>query len=207
MVQSVEEQLSAFLDGELPAEELELLLARLDREPARRAKLARYAMIGECIRSGSASIEALTLVERVRVALMEDDATAAAPAPASSGLHVPRRWLAAGAAAAIAAAAALIVMNSAAPPGDAPDGAAPVVIAEQQPPAPARAAAEEPLADITPNANHRLSPRAAARLTEYLVAHGQYTNPLSRSNFDSHLVSARAERASWRQYQDAGNVR
>ena len=53
-------------------------------------------------------------------------------------------------------------------------------------------------------ANHRLNPGAAARLTGYLVAHGQYTNQLSRSTFDSHLVTARAERASWRQPQDTG---
>ena len=46
---------------------------------------------------------------------------------------------------------------------------------------------------ITTGSNHRLTPGAAARLTSYLVAHGQYTNQLSRSTLDSHLVAARAD--------------
>jgi hypothetical protein len=69
------------------------------------------------------------------------------------------------------------------------------------------AAEDDLLTDIRPAVNRRLSPQAAARLTGYMMAHGQYANQLARSNFDSHLVSARAERASWRRPQDAGYVR
>ena len=41
MSQILEEQLSAFLDGELAPDEMELLLARLEREPGRRARVGR----------------------------------------------------------------------------------------------------------------------------------------------------------------------
>src|SRR5688500_2199552 len=44
------EQLSAFLDGELPQAQIELLLRRLEREPELRAMLERYAAIGESVR-------------------------------------------------------------------------------------------------------------------------------------------------------------
>ena len=199
MSQILEEQLSAILDGELPAEEVDLLLARMDREPDRRATLGRYAMIGECLRSGAARPEALCVAERVRTALLADDAGKAPTSPATRGFS--RTWLAGGAAAAAAAAAlAFLIAGPAAWRTNAPADAAVVQVA-------ATDLLNEPLTGITTMANRRLNPRAAARLTGYLVAHGEYTNELSRNTFDSHLVSARAERASWRQPQDANDAR
>ena len=43
VTRSIEEQLSAFMDGELPEEELQLLVRRLERDEEHRATLARYA--------------------------------------------------------------------------------------------------------------------------------------------------------------------
>lgn len=195
MSQVLEQQLSVFLDGELPAEELDLLLGHLDRDAAQRLKLARYAMIGECVRSGVASPAALSVAERVRTALLAD-MTPVVARPRSAPVN-RWGWLAGGVAAA-AAVAAFLVANTEMP------GLAngPAVRQDNT----VRQLTEEPLSSITAAANHRLNPRAAARLTGYLVAHGQYTNQLSRSTFDSHLVTARAERASWRQPQDLASV-
>lgn len=47
---NIEEQLSAFLDGELRKEELELLVRRLERDDQYRATLARYSLIGNIVR-------------------------------------------------------------------------------------------------------------------------------------------------------------
>jgi negative regulator of sigma E activity len=193
MSEILEQQLSAFLDGELPPEELHLLLARLDRDPAQRATLARYAMIGECVRSGTPSAAALDVAERVRGALLAETGAAAKPRRRPrSGWGV---WLAGGAAAAVALLAVLVVGPN---------------VGKQQGTVKQNAVAlrlmEEPLSSITTPANHRLTPDAAARLTSYLVAHGQYASQLSRSTFDSHLVTARAERASWRQARDAAGA-
>jgi len=47
----IEEQLSAFLDGELPEEALQLLVRRLEREEAYRATLVRYSLIGNVLRN------------------------------------------------------------------------------------------------------------------------------------------------------------
>ena len=44
------EQISAFADGELPENETELLLKRLEREPELRAALVRYHVIGANLR-------------------------------------------------------------------------------------------------------------------------------------------------------------
>ncbi len=184
MSQILEQQLSALLDGELPAEELDLLLTRLDREPARRATLARYAMIGEYLRGGGTP-SALGVAERVRTALLETQS----PSVLHRQAPAWRGWLAGG----MAAAAAVVAVLTAGPG---------MWGLKRTEPARSQAATllmDEPLTSVTTAANHRLTPDAAARLTGYLVAHGQYTNQLSRSTFDSHLVAARAERASWRQ--------
>ena len=51
----IEEQLSAFLDGELPQEELDLLVRRLERDETYRATLDRYALIGGALRNDIAA--------------------------------------------------------------------------------------------------------------------------------------------------------
>ncbi len=53
VTRNIEEQLSAFLDGELPEAELELLVRRLERDENFRATLARYSAIGSILRNDS----------------------------------------------------------------------------------------------------------------------------------------------------------
>lgn len=192
-----EEQLSAFLDGELPPREMELLLARLDREPRQREALARYAMIGEVIRTGRGRVEALDIAEHVRLQL-EREARGEVPAAPAAQPEGRTAWLPG----AIAATVALVAVLAGVPFLMQGERSLPVEGA-----VPVAALTDEPLSDITPATARRLNPKAAARLTGYLVAHGQYANQLSRNTFDSHLVSARAERASWRMPQDPQRVR
>jgi negative regulator of sigma E activity len=63
---SIEEQLSAFLDGELRDEELELLVRRLERDKHYRATLARYSLIGNVVRKDPVQ----TYPERFRAGIM-----------------------------------------------------------------------------------------------------------------------------------------
>ena len=192
MSQILEEQLSAVLDGELPAAEVDLLLARIDRTPELRSKIARYAMIGEYLRSGTARPDVLDVAERVRDALLAETAP--------SRQRFAPTWLVAGAVAASTAIVAFLVTG---PFGRSPDLPSPMLAST----AVATAPIDEPVTGITTTANRRLNPAASARLTGYLVAHGEYASELSRSTFDSRLVSARAERASWRQPSDRFDAR
>src|SRR5258708_8586499 len=50
MSEQMREQVSAFLDGELPNSESELLLKRLTRDGELRESFGRYALIGEAVR-------------------------------------------------------------------------------------------------------------------------------------------------------------
>src|SRR3979409_858141 len=53
MSEQIREQVSAFLDGELPNSETELLLKRLARDSELRHSFGRFAWIGEAIRGTS----------------------------------------------------------------------------------------------------------------------------------------------------------
>src|SRR5258707_6987254 len=50
MSEQIREQVSAFLDGELPNTETELLLKRLTRDGELRESFGRYTLIGEAVR-------------------------------------------------------------------------------------------------------------------------------------------------------------
>ncbi|MGH8244565.1 MAG: sigma-E factor negative regulatory protein, partial [Steroidobacteraceae bacterium] len=50
MTDRIKEQLSAFLDGELPDPESALLLKRLERDDDLRGALSRYSLIGAVLR-------------------------------------------------------------------------------------------------------------------------------------------------------------
>jgi anti-sigma factor RsiW len=205
MSQILDEQLSAFLDGELPAEETELLLARLDRDASQRARLGRYAMIGECIRTGAVAPHALDVADRVRAALAAEakgaaEAAVAAPSRARIPAGGTFGWVGGTLAASVAVVALLLaapgIWRPSQPPPLASSGVAPPTV-EPAEPVPQGAAL----------ASRRLGPQAAARLTGYLFAHVEYANQISRNNFDSRLVSARAERASWQQPKDLADAR
>jgi sigma-E factor negative regulatory protein RseA len=70
-------QLSALFDNELPPSEAELVIRRVLKDPALRARWSRYALIGACVRSEPIRLSAIQpdVAERVRQRLaIESDA-------------------------------------------------------------------------------------------------------------------------------------
>jgi negative regulator of sigma E activity len=61
VTRNIEEQLSAFLDGELPEAELQMLIRRLGKDENYRATLGRYTLIGSILRDepAFASVDAI----------------------------------------------------------------------------------------------------------------------------------------------------
>jgi len=90
--------------------ELDMVLSRLDRDISGRQKLARYVMIGECLRTGRAMPDPLDLAERVRESLRTEDAPVVAGRPSG---FVRRRY--AGLAAGLAAGMILAMVIMAGP--------------------------------------------------------------------------------------------
>lgn len=180
MTPVLEEQLSAFLDGELPAEEVDLLLARLERDPACRRKIARFGLIGEALR-GPVHPGSLEIAEKVRRNLADAEA---APRSADRRRRAWLGWAAAGVAATAVLAAVVQIT---------PGATRPEVVA-----------ATAPVPVLRRDAPVRARPLGASRMTNYLVYHSNYTTAPFRGTLNAHLVSAVAPATGWQQPAEDG---
>jgi len=173
MTEQIREQLSALLDGELPRDEMGLLLRRLERDPGLRRAFGSYALIGETLRAPGGQLAGTKFAARVSAAI---DAPAAAEAPAAVAMHgagaarvaVWRRPMVRTALAASAAAMAVLIFRPATQP-----------VAQRDP---APVAAYSMVASPTPAQTQRLA--------SYMVAHSQYSTPMVRRNVLSSLLAA-----------------
>src|SRR5882757_8489011 len=187
MTEPVKEQLSAFLDNELPKPEFELLLKRLGTDPELRGALERYVLIGESLRAPAEVQSTREFSTRVRAAVAREQI--------STGRPRRIKPLVGFAIAAGAAAVAIVVIRTApldlgrvadqallqpATQGELtgrvlPTHAVPTIppIAMEQP---QRWVMEEPQ-------RWRSVPAVSAtQLTHYVVAHSEYSSPLERRN-------------------------
>lgn len=171
MKQVIEEQLSAFLDGELPAAEEELLLRRLERETGYQEQIVRYAMIGQLIRGETAVGNGAVLAQQI------SEVVAGEAAHASSAPPRARHW-GAFASAGVAAAAGLVVLTGLLSLG--------TVSVPETPVASAPVVPQIRTGDFQSPADAPIEPE---RLTAYLVAHGDYAGGLSRQVMSSHVVN------------------
>ncbi len=176
MTDQIREQLSALLDGELPRDEMGLLLRRLDKDPALRRTFGSYALIGETLRAPGGRIAAQSFAARVSAAIDEAPArgemtsTARPGAPGALPRHVAlwKRPLVRTALAASAAATAVLLFR--------PE-VAPIAQLENTP-ASTFAMSASP------------TPAQSQRLAGYLVAHSQFSTPMVRRNVLSSLLAA-----------------
>jgi len=201
MKDEVESQLSAMFDGELPAAECELLSRRIDRDERLRGRWARYVLIGASMRYEPVATASSGFAARVGAAVAALDGEGA-------GQTSPRRfrlgppnwvWQSALAAALVVAVAGLSIemlrsaaLNNAAlnltatssvPPAHptlSPPSNLPVALT----------ATAVPWSYITPAGNERPGAPMPLRsqLTDYIVAHSEYSTPLMRPDMLSALV-------------------
>jgi anti-sigma factor RsiW len=182
MTRIIDEQLSALLDGELPAEQESLLLRRLDREPESREKLARYGLIGEFVRDASVQTSALAISERVSAAIAAEVTTSQSTASSSSPPSAGIGFVGAG----IAASIALLVMFNLADIGNA--SRAPGVNASAQ-------------SALVAHDNEIEMSLDSMRLTRYSVSHAQYSNSASRQLVNSHVAMAAVAPEIWMSHE------
>ncbi len=176
MTDQIREQLSALLDGELPRDEMGLLMRRLEKDPELRRTFGSYALIGETLRAPGGRIAAQSFAARVSAAI--DDVPTRGHGidtgrPGAS-FRLPRhvalwkRPIVRTALAASAAATAVLLFR----PGVAP-------IAQLE---------------ITPANSFAMSasptPAQSQRLAGYMVAHSQFSTPMVRRNVLSSLLAA-----------------
>jgi sigma-E factor negative regulatory protein RseA len=182
MSEQIREQVSAFLDGELPDSETELLLKRLTRAGELRESFGRYALIGEAIRGARHAYLTKGFAGRVNLAIDGE------PVPANGQvlpIRAPRWWRPfAGAAVAAGVAAVAVVAFHQRADEPVSRAAAPVqrtatTLLAQTSAAPqiTREAISYTVPAAPPTATAALGP---ARLTNYVLAHSRYSSVLGQ---------------------------
>jgi sigma-E factor negative regulatory protein RseA len=204
MSEQILEQVSAFLDGELPNAETELLLKRLTRDAELRESFGRYAMIGEALRGQGSHILAGGFASRVNLAIDGEPSQVAAHAQQS---RISRWWrpLAGVTVAAGVAAVAIVALQQRAispglPGASAVTAQSNAVTAEGNRVAPNMVAAQnaslqggggprEALSYTVP-ASPADAPLAVAsgRLTNYVFAHSKYSLGLGQRSVLADLL-------------------
>jgi len=195
MTERIKEQLSAFLDGELPEPESALLLKRLERDDDLRGALSRYSLIGAVLRNDGDVPAARQVAARVSAAIAREP---------SGGMHrvaalrfgaILRPIAGLAVAAGVAAIALLLVQQF-----DTADPALPEPVLAQIEDAPvepvsvASDSVESPARTyVTPHAADGPGMLPAAQFANYLVAHSGYASPLVRRSVVAGLIVAPQE--------------
>lgn len=206
MTDALNEQLSACLDGELPPAELDLLLKRVGREAELRAAIGRYSLIGEAMRAERPAVASRDFASKVMAAVTAEPAqaqpampmarpqVAQKPAAAARAAEISPavvRYLRPAAGMAIAAGVAAVAVFTMQPTGQSDLGAVGTpLIAANQP------AANEPaiVSDaessyVVPTSTTQSAFIPATRLTNYVVAHSEYSSPLGRRSVLSGVLA------------------
>jgi len=186
-------QLSAMFDGELPAAECELLARRITRDGALHGAWARYAVIGATIRKDSGVQLDLRVAERVRHLIHSEGAlgseTTVVPSPhrGAGGSRWLKPLTGIAIAASVAAVSVLMLRERQLPAATSIVAATPGAIGDR--------AVErgEPESYVVPTTPERVSLVAPAQLANYVVAHSEFSMPLTRRNMLTALVASEAE--------------
>jgi sigma-E factor negative regulatory protein RseA len=174
MTDQIREQLSAFLDGELPRDEIGLLLRRLERDAELRRAFGSYSLIGESLRAPGGRVASPAFAARVSAGIGGAVAEAAPVAKSHPVFGQPpgfwKRPAIRTALAASAAATAVFFIR--------PDASREQV------------AVQRPAEVIQFAPAYTPTPAQAQRLASYMVAHSQYSTPMVRRNVLTGLLAA-----------------
>jgi len=181
MTDQIREQVSALLDGELPRDEIGLLVRRMERDAELRGRFGRYATIGETLRAPGSALASPGFAARVSAAI-DAPATAADAGSEEARPQAAARavWARSAFAGALAAGLALVAVLAVQPFA----GHETATVAADSGAA-AAAAAAAPLPGAA-------SPTLAQsqRLAGYYVAHSQFSSAIVRRNVWSGLLAA-----------------
>ncbi|HEY6644885.1 sigma-E factor negative regulatory protein [Povalibacter sp.] len=181
MTDPVKEQLSACLDGELPETELDLLLRQVQRDVQVLQSLDRYSLISEALRGPAPVAVSRGFADRIAAAIeAEPFARTAVQRPSQAAFM---RWMRPAAGIAIAAGVAAVAVIALQPVAtDSPQLA---LVADNS-------AVSESAPSYTVPTNVATRDNGfipAARLTNYVVAHSEYSSPLGRRTVLSGVLS------------------
>jgi negative regulator of sigma E activity len=189
MTDQINDQISAFIDNELSADESALLVRRFERDGDARARAMRYTLIGASLRGELLEPHPSVLRQRISAALSGTSAPAA-PKPRDRWTD---RWarpmLGVGIAATVAVVAigTLRSLNEAsiAPIPTTAVGAFPLQVSDS-----VRAPSY-----VVPQGTDLSRTVAPIRLTNYLMHHGEFASGLTRTSVNSNVLGGAIEPA------------
>jgi sigma-E factor negative regulatory protein RseA len=195
MTDQINDQISAFIDNELSADESAMLVRRFERDTESRARAMRYTLIGASLRGELLEPHPSVLRQRVSAAL----SGATPPAPKArervgERFTNPLLGVAIAATVAVVSIGALRSMNET----TLVPSVAPAVVSTSTTPnldagssLQARDAATSYV--VPPRVNDQPSTVAPIRLTNYLMHHGEFASGFTRTAVNSNVVGAAME--------------
>jgi len=186
MTDQINDQISAFIDNELSADETALLMRRFERDNEARARAMRYTLIGSSLRGELLEPHPSVLRQRISAAL-SGNATPSAPRarePWKDRWARPLLGLGIAATVAIVAVGTLRSLNEAslAPGNVAPNGGLPLTASSE--------------AYVVPQPTDPSRVGAPIRLTNYLMHHGEFASGLTRTSVNSNVLGGAIEPAA-----------
>lgn len=185
--ETLRQQLSAFVDGELPSAEAELLVRRLARDTDLKQAMSRYLLAGEAMRAPGQAGPTRGFSAKIAAVIERDTSRPAAAQVPAAAAELPR-WLKPAAGMAVAAGVAAFVVFGFRQSLDGSDDIA--GIESLQPVTITAKRMNDGASYIVPEVTNAAAvPIAAAQLTNYVVAHSEYSSPLVRRNMLTGLLA------------------
>jgi negative regulator of sigma E activity len=182
MTDQINDQISAFIDNELSADESALLVRRFERDTEARARAMRYTLIGASLRGELLEPHPSVLRQRLAAALSGATAQSVPKARERWTDRWARPLLGVGIAAAVAVVA-IGTLRSLSEVAPAPDNRSAGGFELQ----PVRDNVPVPIY-VVPQDTDESRTDAPIRLTNYLMHHGEFASGLSRTSVNSNVL-------------------
>ena len=188
--EALQSQLSAFVDDELPSAETDLFVRRLVKDGELKQTMSRYGLIGEALRAPTSRTQISRDFSARIAAALEQQGDAAAEVKPVNKLQTTQsgRWLKPAAGLAVAASVAWVAILTVRKPveNEAPQLTAATL---QSVDVTAHPTVEADSYVVPAVASAPSAPIPAARLTNYVVAHSEFSSPLGRHNVMTGLLA------------------
>lgn len=188
MTDQINDQISAFIDNELSADESALLVRRFEKDTEARARAMRYTLIGASLRGELLEPHPSVLRQRIASAL---SGNAAPSAPSAPKAREPwnDRWARPLLGLGIAATVAVVAIGTLRSLNEA--SLSPVVGAPAA--ASALQVSDRTQSYVVPQAADQSSVGVPIRLTNYLMHHGEFASGLTRTSVNSNVLGGAME--------------
>jgi sigma-E factor negative regulatory protein RseA len=185
MTDQINDQISAFIDNELSADESALLVRRFEKDTEARARAMRYTLIGASLRGELLEPHPSVLRQRIASALSGNAAPSAPKArePWNDRWARPLLGLGIAATVAVVAIGTLRSLNEASlsPAVGAPAAASALQVSDRT------------RSYVVPQAADQSSVGVPIRLTNYLMHHGEFASGLTRTSVNSNVLGGAME--------------